>query len=181
MQLCLGWLTSAKCRRNLPHANFGGCRNLTDAALLALANNCSGLTLADFGGCNNLTDVALLALADNYNCHNCHGLMHAAFSACENLTDNALLALAEKCKKCKGLRKGRFNFCGKLTDAALLALANRCRNLTHANFVGCENVTDAVKAADADLNHIRLLIIFLISAWAAATLARLLELRLARR
>ena len=46
------------------HANFGGCDNLTDAALIALAGKCPGITHADFCYCYNLTNVAVVALAD---------------------------------------------------------------------------------------------------------------------
>ena len=60
-----------KCH-GLTHANFFGCRNLTDAAVLAVADKCRGLTHANFGGCHNLTDASVLELADK-----CRGLTHA--------------------------------------------------------------------------------------------------------
>ena len=79
-----------KCR-GLTHANFYDCDQLTDAAVLALADKCRGLTHANFRGCDNLTDAAVLELADK-----CRGLTHAEFYECRNLTDAAEAAIAKQ-------------------------------------------------------------------------------------
>jgi len=66
---------------------------VTDAAVLALADKCRGLTHANFRGCETLTDAAVIALADK-----CPGITDAEFSGCGKLTDAAVIALADKCQ-----------------------------------------------------------------------------------
>ena len=39
-----------------PSANFVGCLDRADAAVVALAEHCSGLTSVNLGVCENLTD-----------------------------------------------------------------------------------------------------------------------------
>eukprot|EP00729_Bicosta_minor_P025316 gene25316-biopygen25507 len=57
------------------------CTNLTDAAVIALANKRRGIMHATFKYCDNLTDASVVALADK-----CPGITHADFRCCENLT-----------------------------------------------------------------------------------------------
>ena len=80
----------------MPRADFyqslRQCRNLTDAAITALAANCPGLTSIDLSECENLTDAAITALAAR-----CPGLTSIDFSGCRNLTDAAITALAARC------------------------------------------------------------------------------------
>ena len=61
--------------------------------MLGLADKCRGLTHASFSWCYNLTDAAVLGLADK--CHKCCGLTHADFNGCHNLTDAAVRGLAD--------------------------------------------------------------------------------------
>ena len=127
-----------KCR-GITHADFSRCYDLMDAAVIVLADKCRGITRVYFGDCGKLTDAALLALADK-----CPGITHADFSLCLNLTDVAVIALAGKCPS---ITYVNFSWCRNLTDAALLALAEKCPGITYADFGGCMNLTDVAVIA----------------------------------
>ena len=62
-----------------------GCENLTDAAVVALAEGCNQLTSVDFSWCENLTDAAVVALVEG-----CNQLASVDFEGCVSLTDAAL-------------------------------------------------------------------------------------------
>ena len=47
--------------------SFGCCENLTDAAVVALAEGCNQLICVNFEGCENLTDAAVVALTEGCN------------------------------------------------------------------------------------------------------------------
>eukprot|EP00729_Bicosta_minor_P032568 gene32568-biopygen30351 len=94
--------------------------DVTNAAVVALADKCSGITYADFSDIEELTDVAVMALADK-----CPGITHAAFSFCPNLTDAAVIALADKCP---GITHANFYECENLTDAAMEAVRKQRPN-----------------------------------------------------
>ena len=94
MRTCLRWQTSAKCR-GLTNVNFGWCPNLTDAAVVELADKCSGLAHAEFDGCENLTDAAALGLAET-----CRGLTDVNFYRCSKLTEAAKAASRAQLPNC---------------------------------------------------------------------------------
>ena len=68
-------------------------RNITDAALLALAKHCPNLTWIDLTDCANITDAAVLALAEH-----CPNLTDINLWGCANITKKAKAALRESCK-----------------------------------------------------------------------------------
>jgi hypothetical protein len=41
------------------------CSNITDAAVLALAEHCAGIQSINLGGCSSITDAAVLVLAEH--------------------------------------------------------------------------------------------------------------------
>lgn len=76
-----------KCRE-MTHVNFIGCANLTDAAVIAIANNCPQLVQINVVDCNQLTDASVYALADKCRC-----LREAAFGSNRNLTGEGRAAM----------------------------------------------------------------------------------------
>ena len=92
---------------------------VSDAAVVALADKCPGITNTNFRCCGKLKDAAVIALAEK-----CHGITHVDFAGCKNLTDAAVVALADDCP---GITHAIFGcFRSTLTDAAVLALADKC-------------------------------------------------------
>ena len=69
-----------------------GCENITDIAVIAIAENFPGLTTIDLSHCVNITDTAVIAIAEN-----CAGLTRIYLGRCFNITDAAVIALAERC------------------------------------------------------------------------------------
>ena len=55
---------------------------MTDAAVVALAEHCPGLTAVDLRRCVNLTDVAEVALDEH-----CPDLIRVHLEGCENVAD----------------------------------------------------------------------------------------------
>jgi len=49
--------------------------------------------------------------------------------------------------KCPGITHCDFIGCDDLTDAAVIALVDKCPGITNADFDGCGNLTDAAKEA----------------------------------
>ena len=119
----------------LTQVNFKFCHLLTAASVVALARGSPGLTSVNFGGCHLLTDEAVAALAPG-----CPGLTSVNFEVCGQLTDAAVAALAAGCP---GLTKVHLLGCLQLTDAAVVALVEGCPGLTKVNFRGCELLTAA--------------------------------------
>ena len=70
---------------------FGESENLTDVAVVALANNFPLHSVVRFSDYYILTDVAVVALANN-----CSQLTDVSFDDCYKLTDVAVLSSAKK-------------------------------------------------------------------------------------
>ena len=66
------------------------CRNITDAAVLALAKGCPNLTTVNLYDCANITDAAVLALAKG-----CPNLTSIDLAGCRMITEEAKAALRE--------------------------------------------------------------------------------------
>jgi ribonuclease HIII len=147
------------------------CSNLTDAAVVAVAEHCAGLTSLSVAGCKNLTDAAVVAVAEH-----CGGLTSLNVSYCKNLTDAAVVAVAEHCAGLTSLDvRSLETFSGgassletykeilagtltsfkpmnppTATDASLVAVAERCAGLTSLSVAGCKILTDAAVVAVAE-------------------------------
>ena len=115
--------------------NLRGCRNITDAAITALAANCANLTDINLWGCRNITDAAMTALAGN-----CANLTAVDLCNCDKITDAAITALAANCANLTTINLWG---CRNITDAAITALAASCANLTTINLSYCDNITNA--------------------------------------
>ena len=117
-----------------------GHRNVTDAAITALANGCPALRHVDLQNCYNLTDAAKIIPGSMTKRNGFQTFCVEADGASVNLCDAVILALANGCP---GLTNINVSSCGVLTDAAIIALANGCPGLTNVNLTSCKNVTDA--------------------------------------
>eukprot|EP00622_Pseudochattonella_farcimen_P002366 FR737281.1.p2 GENE.FR737281.1~~FR737281.1.p2 ORF type:complete len:247 (+),score=44.99 FR737281.1:1-741(+) len=119
---------------NLTTINLGGCREITDKAIMSLAENCPGLTMITLRYCEEITDEAVMYLADK-----CHGLTTIDLTGCgRKITDKAIMSLAENCR---GLTK-IYLYDNKITDKAVMYLAENCPGLTMINLNGCREITD---------------------------------------
>eukprot|EP00937_MAST-01D_sp_MAST-1D-sp2_P002308 g2308.t1 len=108
--------------------------NIADAGLRALAENCKGLTQISLYQCTNITDVGLRALAKN-----CKGLAYINLRGCTKITGGGFRALADGCK---GLAYIGLNNT-KITSAGLRALAENCKGLAEIDLCNCNKITDA--------------------------------------
>ena len=97
-------------------------RGVTDAAVIALANGCPGLSSANLGRCYNLTDAAIIALANG-----CPALSTVNLRCCSNLTDASIIALATGCPR---LSSVHLYYCSKVTAEAQAAMQAICCNVT---------------------------------------------------
>lgn len=77
---------------HLESLQLDGCHQLTDAAVLALAEGCRGLQTLGLGGVAALSDRAVCALARNAT------LTALTLDGCSLLTDTAIAALARTCR-----------------------------------------------------------------------------------
>ena len=70
---------------------LSGCRNITDAAVVAVASGCKQLTTLDLWSCRNITDAAVVAVASS-----CKQLtrLNLRCKTSSKITDLAVLALA---------------------------------------------------------------------------------------
>jgi hypothetical protein len=73
---------------NVVFVSLKDCSNITDAAVLALAEHCAGIQTISRTGCRNITDAAVLALTEH-----CAGIQDISLGGCSSITDAAVLAL----------------------------------------------------------------------------------------
>ena len=90
--------------------DLGGCCNITDTSVIAVAEQCAGLKSIDLGGCCNITDTSVVALAEH-----CPGLTKIDLGYCSNITDTSVVALAEHCPELKEINLGG---CENITDTS---------------------------------------------------------------
>ena len=128
--------------------NLKGCRNFTDASILAVAEGCPNLTELNVSGCGRLTDASIAAVAEK-----CPKLATLKVQGCGRLTDASITAVAGKCPK---LAKLDASYCRNLTDASLADVADSCANLTELDVTRC-NLT-ALPANIGKLSRLRKLL-----------------------
>eukprot|EP00455_Lapot_gusevi_P041182 TRINITY_DN4748_c0_g1_i10.p1 TRINITY_DN4748_c0_g1~~TRINITY_DN4748_c0_g1_i10.p1 ORF type:complete len:479 (-),score=146.30 TRINITY_DN4748_c0_g1_i10:48-1484(-) len=110
------------------------CRNLTDAAIQAIVNSCSGrLKYLDVRGCRNLTDASLNAIAGATL------LRELELSECRDVSDAGVKQIAQSCP---ALRTLTLSHCRSITDEALQALAQTCTQLEEVGLGWCDQLTD---------------------------------------
>ena len=109
--------------------NLSGLASLTDASVMALAEDCVHLTNVNFESCEKLTDASVTSLAEH-----CPHLTIVHVRGC-NLTDASTTALA---KHYPHLIDADFGYCSRLTDTGVVSLAEHCPHLTEIDFGGCD-------------------------------------------
>ena len=87
---------------------------MPDAAVVAFAEHCPGITSEDLAYCGNMPDLAVVALAEH-----CPGLTSVSQRFCGNMTDEAVEVLAGTFQAPPRWSRGYEN----MTDAAIMALA----------------------------------------------------------
>ena len=103
--------------RQCPHLGSMDCsgtyeemmENVTDDAVVVLAEGCRQLRSVNFAYCMRLTDTSVVSLAEQ-----CRHLASVNFEGCEQLTDKSVISLSEQCLH---LTSVRFAGCRKLTEA----------------------------------------------------------------
>ena len=72
----------------------GGCSNVTEAAVLAVASGDGRplLTTLNLAGCRNITDAAVVTVASG-----CKQLTTLSLNNCKNITDAAVVAVSSGC------------------------------------------------------------------------------------
>ncbi|VDN52842.1 unnamed protein product [Dracunculus medinensis] len=142
------------------------CPQITDRALIALANSCRKLRDLELAGCALLTDHGFASLAKN-----CHELERMDLEDCSLITDTTLENFSKGCPRlvnlslshCElitdaGLRqfclshnlKERLNVleldnCPQITDISLEYM-RQMRSLQRVDLYDCQNITkDAIK------------------------------------
>ncbi|KAJ1455339.1 hypothetical protein M885DRAFT_520223 [Pelagophyceae sp. CCMP2097] len=118
------------CARTLRHLDVRGCDRVGDDAVRRVALECSRLEFLCVADCAKLTDASVAEFAK------CAHLAHVDVGWLPQITDFAVVALAA----CP-LVFFEGGCCRRLSDASIFALAH-CRGLKHIGLDGC-GVTDA--------------------------------------
>lgn len=126
---------------------FNG-RYITDAGIIALAEQWKGLREVDLGRCSEITDEGIIALAEH-----CKELRKISLKYCSKITDKGIISLAQNCKE---LREVDLQWCSEMTvgdlgvrwfseitDAAVIALIEYCKELRELDLRCCHNITIA--------------------------------------
>jgi len=106
--------------------------NIQGAGVIALAKHCPLLATIRFPYCKQLTDVGALA--------SCTQLTDVDFGHCHFLADADVISLAKHCAK---LTSVNFDSCTGLTDSAVIELAKHCPLLANVRFNECAALMDA--------------------------------------
>jgi F-box and leucine-rich repeat protein GRR1 len=101
--------------------NIRGCRNLTDVAVLAVAERLPGLTHIELYDITAITSSAVETLASK-----CRDLEHINLGHCSNVSDITLTKIAEHCSKLEALY---VYGCDDVTVAGLTEIATKCTKL----------------------------------------------------
>ncbi|CAG8762223.1 3846_t:CDS:2, partial [Rhizophagus irregularis] len=148
------------------------CDNITDAAIVNIANKCPYLQHVSLKGCREITNVSVKELARKcqnlyyLNLSGCvsmrfaNGTMEMLSSRCENLeyfnfkADDACFennqgcsfiddsAVYEVAKNCAKMEKINLRYCVGISSQAMIEIAKSCRNLRYINVSGCGNIQD---------------------------------------
>jgi hypothetical protein len=125
--------------------------NITDAAMASLCNRCPLLKCIGLNSCDELTDAAVLAVAERLPgitfidlagiavsssavetlVRKCPDIQNIQLELCRNVSDVTLLKIAEHSSKLEYLNVSR---CGKITEAGLAKVASKCSRLKSVYF-----------------------------------------------
>jgi len=106
---------------NLKAISLYQCRKIGDAAVRAIAQNCSILEKADFQYCTRITSASLVELAKN-----CPKLKELKIRNCDKATDDVLAALQ---LNCSALERLDCFGCPNISEGAVQKAKQACTNL----------------------------------------------------
>eukprot|EP01094_Clydonella_sp_ATCC50884_P022640 TRINITY_DN5252_c0_g1_i2.p1 TRINITY_DN5252_c0_g1~~TRINITY_DN5252_c0_g1_i2.p1 ORF type:complete len:742 (-),score=340.14 TRINITY_DN5252_c0_g1_i2:296-2359(-) len=139
---------------NLQTLKLSG-RNITDASLQHVADQCTHLRELELVGCERISDSAIYTLA-----RMCTRLQVLNLTRCKNITANAFRMTADHVDVIDHLQRGMYNLqrldlthCLHVTDDALHSISHLCPNLLELNLTQCEVITDAGLAHIAERGH----------------------------
>ena len=112
----------------LASLDLSGCEQITDAAVLALAQG--HLSSLNLWKCNKITDAAVIAVAQEH-------LSSLNLAGCTQITDAAVIAVAQE-----HLSSLNLKWCDKITDAAVIAVARGCPQLSELDLTRCKQITE---------------------------------------
>ena len=129
------------------------CRDISDFAILSLAEKCTSLATVSLAGLNRVTDDGARRL-----CANCWNLKSLSFEDIFLLNDSVFWfdragdgrPLADE-KMLTSLTTLNLRDCINITDGALAGLSERCRQLETLSLRGCEKVTNGGLRVMTDL------------------------------
>ena len=114
------------------------CHDITDAAVIAVAEHCPQLTSLNIDRCYNISDAALISLGQH-----CHGLKSIDISFNKNISYVGISALAAGCPLLQEFRAKYTN----ITNAGVIALARGCRDMRKIDMRNCKSIGfDAISA-----------------------------------
>lgn len=123
----------------LTSLNVTSCAQLSDDALMAIADDCHTLRKLRLGYCPHITNLSIMAVAKG-----CPLLIELHVTGCKRLTNDSIQAIAESCPSLAVLNVAS---CEHLTDAPISAIGARCHSLLELNVAHCEQLTDkSIKA-----------------------------------
>jgi len=129
----------------LERITLAGCTRLTDNGILALLQHNVGQNLisVDLSDVVNVTDTAILAIAEKcpklqgLNLSMCKDTQDHAESV--QIYDESIVRIAERCP---ALRRIKLSHCVHLTDQSAIALATHCKVLLEIDLMNCHLITD---------------------------------------
>ncbi|CAL4886525.1 unnamed protein product [Urochloa decumbens] len=126
----------AKCCRNLETLVIGGCRNISDASIHALALACSSsLRSLRMDWCLKITDASLRSLLSN-----CKFLVAIDVGCCDQITDVAFQE-GEGNRFQSELRVLKISSCVRLTVAGVSSVIKSFKALEYLDVRSCPQVT----------------------------------------
>ncbi|CAM9739500.1 unnamed protein product, partial [Discosporangium mesarthrocarpum] len=119
---------------SLRHLNIGGCINVTDVSIKALAEHCGrSLRSLDVMSCWRVTDISLHALGLH-----CPNMEAVNLQNCEWISDKGCLAMLRGCRSLTTLNlKGAAD----LTEAVIAAIEACCRHLHQLNVTNIPQIS----------------------------------------
>ncbi|XP_078000622.1 protein AMN1 homolog [Glandiceps talaboti] len=120
------------------------CLNVTDEAIITLAECCRQLMRLNIGGCNQITDLSLAALGRHSR------MLRSINFSRTKVTDDGVVSLVTGCCK-QSLVEVHMSHCIRLTDESVEAVMECCPRVSILLFDGCPCITERSREALEEL------------------------------